>query len=225
MLTTWKPELKRFHDWLIRDTSDYLSMVLHGSVAAGDPWIEGHSDCDIILVYEKDQISHFAGAQAYLKGSKFDDHFHFFPIKKNDFLAPGSGTFAFSNAFRTKVLFGKDILKKKEYPKRAAAGQLFGQEIEKQKASLQIYLVNSHKSVRKMRKEFWKLFKHTFMLLAIKIYAETGTYPKTRGEVIKLLHNPIVLRETWETLHFINDKSKEEILRAGQNLLCYLQAL
>ena len=61
------------------------------------------------------------------------------------------------------------------------------------------------------------------MLLAIKIYADTGKYPPTREEVVKNLKSPPELVLAWQVLHKINEKNKAEILQAAQRLLDYLK--
>ena len=221
----WKQELRKFHTWLSAN-QDYLAMLSHGSIATGDPWIPGFSDYDIIILYKKDQLNNFVKAKAYLEKAKFSDHFHFYPLSEEQLLGRGTNTFGFSNTFRTKLLFGKDVLKRLNLPERKASLQLYQGEIEKEKASLQIFLVNSgYKSVEKIRKEFWTRFKHIFMLLAVKIYAETGDYPKTRKEVVKRLNAPAELVDAWDVLHNLPAKSKEEILKSAQRLLEYIQQL
>ena len=219
----WKPELRKFHVWLSAN-EDYLAMLSHGSIATGDPWIPGFSDYDIIIVYKQDPLNNFIKAKAYLEKAKFSDHFHFYPLSEEQLLGRGTNTFGFSNTFRTKLLFGKDVLKRLNLPERKASLQLYWGEIEKEKASLQIFLVNSgYKGVEKIRKEFWTRFKHIFMLLAIKIYADTGKYPPTREEVVKNLKSPPELVLAWQVLHKINEKNKAEILQAAQRLLDYLK--
>ena len=218
----WKPELRKFHVWLSTN-DDYLAILSHGSVATGDPWIPGFSDYDMIIVYKKDPLNNFIKAKAYLEKEKFSDHFHFYPLSEEQLLGKGTDTFGFSNTFRTKLIFGKDVLKRLNLPERKASLQLYQKDIEKEKARLQIYLVNSYKSVEKTRKDFWRLFKHVFMLLAIKIYADTGKYPPTREEVVKILKSPAELVLAWQVLHKINENSKAEIFQAAQMLLDYLK--
>lgn len=217
----WKPELRKFHVWLSAN-EDYLAMLSHGSTATGDPWIHGLSDYDIIIVYKKDPFQNFLKANAYLKKAKFSDDFHFHPLLQEHLNGQGADTFSFSIKFRTKVLFGKDVLKGVRFPDREAALQSYQKAIEKEVNHLQVFIINSHKSIGKIRKEFWKKFKHIFMLLAIKIYGETGRYPRTRQEIVKILKAP-ELKQTWQVLHHINEKSKAEILQTAQILLDYLK--
>ncbi len=216
--------LKNFHTWL-KKNQDYVAMLSHGSIATNDPWIPGFSDYDITIIYKKDKLENFIKAKAYLKTAKLSDLYHFYPHTITEIQRAGTNTFAFSRVFRTKVLFGKNVLQKQQIPKKKVAQELYNKELENEKLRLQVNLVNNHKSTKKVRKEFWRIFKHIFMILAIRTYAKTGKYPRTREEVVKKMNSPSELQEAWETLHHINRKTKEEIFHTGQRLINWLKTI
>jgi len=199
----------------------YLSMIAVGSVVTGDPYVKGRSDKDIVLIFDRDPVDLFESIEAILGSFSFDESYIFTPIGKKYWGRPDS-KYTFSNAFRSKTLFGKDFVKLAILPSGEEVKKIYSGGLESVYHRILNYLVNSKSwSAEKTRDKFWKQFKHTFMYLAIREYYLTGNYPKTRKEISERLNSKEIWR-MFEVLHSIDSKSKGEIIECARDLVGYL---
>lgn len=216
-------KLEKFHLWLKEHFKDYICMIGTGSFVTGDKWIEGKSDKDIILVFEKPYGNNIFHINDYLKKNSFDEIYLFVPMLKEKYLKSRKHSHDFSGKFRSLVLFGPDIIKNKELPSTEETKTIFLKGIDDVKRRLERVLINeSIWTEKKIKKTLWKLFKHTFMYLAIKYYFENDVYPIKRSDLVNLTKEPI-LKKTLKFLYEINSKKREELLYVAKSLLEYLE--
>jgi len=217
-------KLRKLNDVLVNQFKDYISMTVIGSIATGDPYIEGRSDKDILLIFKNSPKKSLGSIEEILSKMKFNESYNFVPIPKTVFDKAEENKYAFSNRFRSKILFGEDIMKNTKLPPQDSTKEMYEREIEKVIHKLQFGLTNSsHWSVNKVRDKFWKQFKHAFMYLAIKDYYDTQDYPRTRKEITKRIQSKeidIVFR----VLHSIDQQPKGEIIKSARGLLFYLES-
>ncbi len=219
-------ELKDFNKFLEDNFPEYTSMVAIGSFAVGDKWIENRSDKDILLVFncdEKEYKKYLNKINKYLKNKIFGDEYLFVPIPKEYFLKNKDHSHDFSGKFRSKILFGKNIIKHKKIPNKKQTKKIYLVGFEDVRRRTLRDLMNSAVwSKDKIRSSFWKQFKHFFMYLSIKQYYLTNKYPKTRKEVVKQFDNNGELKQILETLNNIDQKSKKDILKNGERIVRFL---
>lgn len=79
-------------------------------------------------------------------------------------------------------------------------------------------------SEEKARDVFWKLFKHSFVYLAIRAYAESGYYPRRRQDIVEHYASE-ELNAALETLNTIDEQPKEKVVSATRGLVEYIQQL
>lgn len=215
-------QLQKFHDWLSENCETYISMVANGSNVTGDTWIEGRSDYDILLVFSNDFRSEFSKVKDHLKRSSFTDDYFFIPFTKEVFLQYHNGTHDFSRKFRTRTLFGQDLISKIQLPTKEQARDVFLSNMWSFMDEFERRLLNAgFWSEKKVRGAFWEIFKNAFMHLQIKSYSETGIYPRTRDELARSLHSS-ELSETLDILKKIDDADKDSIVRVAEKLFRYL---
>ncbi|MBW2996367.1 nucleotidyltransferase domain-containing protein [Candidatus Woesearchaeota archaeon] len=216
------PELKELHDWLESSCPNYISMITVGSYATGDTLIEGRSDNDICLIFNDDFKEYIPKIKEYVLELDFDEEYIISTFEKQDFIGPNGISHDFSHKFRSKVLFGDDFTEEIKLPDRDKIFEIYSNGLKKVKERLKQRLnYGGLWRESKVQKEFWQLFKHTFMHLSIKHYYETGIYPKTRDELVSLLDSPI-LNKTLITLKNINHKNSEEIFNVAYELSDYI---
>ncbi|MBD3259621.1 hypothetical protein GF371_03220 [Candidatus Woesearchaeota archaeon] len=215
-------KLEKLHEWLKTNCNNYISMITVGSTATGDTLIENRSDNDVCLIFQTEFKKDIPKIRKFLREINFEDFYSFTIMKKEVFIGPYNITHDFSHKFRSKVLFGENFISEVELPNREVTLKIFSDGLDKVKERMKNRLFYGELwSDQTVQKEFWKLFKHVFMYLAIKHYYDTGIYPKTRAEVAKLLNSP-ALDRTLITLININHKSHEEIFRIARELIDYL---
>jgi hypothetical protein len=116
----------------------------------------------------------------------------------------------FSGKFRSKTIYGEDIIENKQIPTKEQAKIIYEKGFEDVKQRIERVLTNDW-SEKKIRNMMWKLIKHFFMYQAIKKYVETDTYIKNRKD----LGN----KELLNILNNIDNIPKEELLKAANLLL------
>lgn len=217
-------KLRKLNDLLVNQLEDYISMTATGSVAVEDPYIEGRSDRDILLIFKKSPEKDLSSIEGILDKMQFNNSYNFVPIPKTVFDEVEENKFAFSNRFRSKVLFGEDVMKNVKLPNRDSTKEMYEKGIKEVIHKLQFGLTNStHWSINKVRDKFWKQFKHAFMYLAIKCYYDNQNYPRTREKIVERIQSKEV-NEVFTVLHSIDQQSKEEIIKSARGLLSYLKS-
>lgn len=193
-------------DRFLRESfSDYLSMIAVGSIVTGDP---------AELLKEIENI---------ITPFEFDDSYIFTSLDKNNWGVPCS-KYCFSNAFRSKTLFGEDFVKLARLPPKAEVRKIYLEGLRDIFCNINDSLANLGSwSVEKVRDKFWKQFKHAFMYLAIREFFLTGDYPKTRKEISERLGS-CEIRNMFDVLHSIDSRSKEEIINCAKSLVVYLES-
>jgi len=212
------------NDALATRFSDYVSMIATGSIITGDPFIEGRSDRDILLVFENDPLRDLGDTRRLLTLPTFDESYVFTRIKRSDW-GQADSKYAFSNRFRSKTLFGLDLVPRAQLPDKGTTRRMYLNGLEDVSQKLAIHLDNSvFWSQSKVRDKFWKQFKHAFMFLAVRDYYLTGNYPKTRKELAERLKSSEI-DEAFVVLHSIDQQPKERIECCAKGLVNYLKDL
>lgn len=216
------PKLKNLHNWLNANYEDYTSLIAVGSIAVGDFFINGRSDHDFLLIFKKDPSKINASLEQYLKTAKFEETYLFNPLPRHIFLGPNNSNYAFSNKFRSKTIEGKNIIPEVKLPDKTTTKAIYTNGLEKISRKLSTRITNSPSwKLNKTRDEFWKLFKHSFMNLAIKAYAISGEYPKKRIDIVDF-YSSKELEKTLYVLNSIDNQPKEEIVKTAKMLNTYL---
>ncbi|MBI2146055.1 hypothetical protein HYU22_01810 [Candidatus Woesearchaeota archaeon] len=215
--------LEQLNQWISFKYSDYLSMIAVGSIAVGDTWIERRSDHDILLVFESYPERLASELREHLQNYDFDDSYLFTPLPKEEFIGPLNHSYDFSHKFRSKTLYGVDLISEVKLPLKEVTRALYENGLERVTRRMEHRLANaSFWSDAKVRDVFWRLFKHSFMNLAIKAYANSGSYPQRRKDVVEY-YAAAELHGALETLNTINNLPKEAIISAADKLIGYLR--
>lgn len=218
-------QVNSFHNFINDNCKNYVCIIAIGSIATGDCLIPGRSDSDFLLIFDNPLESDFTLVKSYLDKGLFDDTYNFVIFNKEDFLKNRNHSHDFSGKFRSKVIFGEDILPLKELPEREAAFKIYTQGLLDVKTRLARVIFNSGGySDQKVRDVLWKQFKHAFMYLAIKVFLDSGLYPKTRNDIVKFLDSN-TLELTLDSLINIDNKEKKELIFVAEELLIYLNSL
>jgi hypothetical protein len=177
-------KIVQLHGALKLQIEPYVGLYETGSLTAGDPWVEGRSDRDILIVIEgvigNPCIETIAGQ---LDSIGFNDTYLFNPAPKHAFLGTHSDH-DIAMKFRGTTLFGPDLIAEKETPTRAFAEQWALGGLRQMAGKLRIRVLNSGCwSVEHLRDDIYFLLKQTLLFLADKKYADTGHYPRRREDV------------------------------------------
>lgn len=216
-------KLRGLNDDLAQEFQDYISMIAVGSIVTGDPYIEGRSDKDILLMFNNDPTRNIENIGKLITKTSFDDSYVFVALPQKAFGLANS-KYAFSNRFRSKTLFGEDLIPLSKLPNEEVIQKTYEKGLESVTHQLNNNLINSGIwSTEKIRDSFWKQFKHAFMYLAIKSYHQTGEYPQARKDVADKLQSPEV-NDVWNTLHSIDQQPKETIIDSAKGLVSYLSS-
>jgi len=214
-------QLMKFDEKLRSFSKEYLSMVAVGSIVTGDPYIQGRSDKDIVLIFNTDPLNLIKNLEQVVKESDFDESYVFTPIPKSEFGNPDS-KYTFSNKFRSKTLFGEDFVATAKLPEKKKINEIYMKGLTSTSHQIYNHIINSGIwSKEKVSHEFWKDFKHVFMYLAIREYYITEDYPKTRKEIAQRL-NISEINETFNILHSIDNQPKEKIVICAKDLMKYI---
>jgi hypothetical protein len=218
-------ELEQVHNFLKDNFQEYISLIAIGSITNDDNWIEGRSDKDILIMFESFPNNHIQKINNFLKTTNFDDVYTFVPMLKNYWIPNRKHSHDFSGRFRSKTIYGIDLIPEKQIPSKEDAFNIYSKGLEDVKNRITRTLVNEGIwSEKKIRNVFWKLFKHTFMHLAIKHYYQTENYPNSRNKIVETINEP-VLKETLDFLNDIDNREKKDIVNIGTKLLNYLNSL
>jgi hypothetical protein len=217
--------LFKLHEQLSSSSKNYVCLVAIGSIATRDQWIEGRSDKDILVIFEKITKKDIDNLKNYINKLDFDDTYLFNPFPKEFFIKKRNNSHDFSGKFRSKILYGKDILNDVELPNKEVTIKIYKEGLTNLQIRLNVRVLNSSFwSLKKTRDTFWKLFKHAFMNLAIKIYCDKENYPKTRKEIVNI-YNSKDLSFVLNILNNIDKSGKKEIIMAAEKLNNFLENL
>lgn len=215
--------LQTLHERILSTDTTYTSMMLVRSQAVGEPFVEGRSDYDIVLSFDvynsriQDSLSNF------LRGLPFDDSYLFTPLAQGDFVGPLISTHDFSHRFRSRVLFGDDLVPITKLPSLEDSWDIYHKGILRTRRRLEHRLAHiDFWSLDKCRGEFWKLFKHSLMYLAVRAYCESGSYPRSRGDIVDYFCDERIVDVACK-LYGINTASKKKMLSAGVGIVEFLR--
>ena len=122
--------LNQFHKWITENCDNYVSMVLIGSVATGDQWIDGRSDIDILIIFENLENNQKEKIKDYLLKADFNDVYTFVPMTKEYWLNNKNHSHDFSGKFRSKIIFGENIIDQKQIPNKETAFKIYNAGLE-----------------------------------------------------------------------------------------------
>ena len=108
-------KLSVLNDLLVKKCKGYISMIATGSIAVGDPWIEGRSDRDILLIFGGNPSGNLLKMRDICASLYFDDSYNFTSMPRKAF-GLSTSKYALSNRFRSKTLFGKDLVPLSQLP-------------------------------------------------------------------------------------------------------------
>jgi len=199
-------------------------MIAIGSTVTGDPYIEGRTEDDILLIFNEDPLKEMSLIEKILKKSKFEERYAFSPKPKAEF-GNAESKYSFSDAFRSKTLHGEDLVSQAKLPDKEKTKEIYSNGLKEVKNELYNLILNSKFwTTKKMEDKSWKQFKNLFMYLAIREYSLSGDYPKTRNEISRRLDS-ISIEGAFNVLHSINNQSKKEIVKCARDVIGYLDRI
>jgi hypothetical protein len=218
-------KLLRLHRWLERDAEEYCGIYDIGSVASGDPWIDGRSDRDIMIVFDGLLAPKFRERIApRLPLLGFNDKYTFNLARKDGFLGTHSH-YDIAIKFRGQVVYGDDLIAAKETPTREFAGSLGQAGLRAMTPRIQVRLLNARSwSLERLRHELYVYLKLMFLHLADRHYATTGIYPARRRQVADAYGSP-ELRRVAGQLRKIDQLDTQALIGIGQLAVSFLQKL
>lgn len=159
--------------------SNLISVLITGTGAIEQDFVEGYSDYDIALVvHQKSKDVQKAVGQLLL-----DDRF-LINIITPDQLELDSGLWPFSDKFRTKCLYGKDLVSRVELPSSSASKARLKAFIIIQENKLFSRVANVRFwSEGKIKKEAYVILKHVLLSYSIYHFLKNGVFPKSRKEI------------------------------------------
>jgi hypothetical protein len=177
-------KLRCLQSLLQLDVERYVGLYETGSLTAGDPWVEGRSDRDIVIVIDGQITGEGVRAiSRQLEAVGFTDTYLFNIARRRGFLRTHSDR-DIAMKFRGSTLFGEDLLAQKEAPSRAFAEYWAQAGLRTLPGKLRIRVLNAPCwSVEHLRDDVYFLLKQTFLFLAARRYADTGHYPRRRLDV------------------------------------------
>jgi hypothetical protein len=218
-------KVQGLHEWLARSIAEYDGLYEAGSVAVGDPWVDGRSDREIAIVMGgtidsqiRDQI------QRQLAAHEFTDTYLFNLISRRGFLRV-TGHHDIAMKFRGQVLFGRDLLAPKETPSREFAHGFARDRRRLLVAQLSIRVLNARIwSIEHLRDDLYAELKLMFLCLADRSYAEFGYYPRRRLDVADAYQSED-LRRIATSLVQIDQIDKDELIETARTAITVLQRL
>lgn len=220
-----REHLNSLNDWLKDNWSTYRSMIEGGSVAAGDPLIEGRSDWEIAIVADEISPENLNSLGTFLTSLPQDDRIELVYRITDKLLSPSNDLHYLTGKFRSKTLFGEDLISRIPTPDKDIVEKAWRDGLKKVVGQIDKYLVNSSIwSDEKIRKQFRTVFKNIFMFLQMKAWCEYGTFPISRQDTVDMYKSP-ELKQVWDTLHEINFKGRGVILQTAEQIKQYLNEL
>lgn len=214
-------KLKALYKLLKKNREDYISMIGVGSTITGDPYIEGRTNKDVLLTFNKDYREEASLIEAIVKKFKFEQNYTFTPILKEDF-GRADSKYSFSDKFRSKTLYGEDLVNQAKLPDKEKGREMYSNGFKDLKDKLNNIILNSSNwPSEKVRNKSWEQLKHVFMYLAIKEYYLSGEYPRTRNEVVNKLDSRSI-EEAFMVLHSIDMQPKRRIIKCARDVINYL---
>jgi hypothetical protein len=173
-------------------------------------------------MFKNNPIQHLSRIEKILTSMNFDESYAFTPLRRDDF-GRSDSKYTFSNRFRSKTLFGRDLVQFSFLPESEVIRSMYMSGLKETMNKMNNCLINSGNwSEAKVRDIMWKQFKHTFMYLAIKEYYETRKYPVTRKDLVERLKSPEI-NKTFDILHSIDAQPKDKIIDCSRELTKYIQ--
>lgn len=220
-----KAPMESFIAWLESDLTHFVSLVEEGSTVTGDPWQEGYSDFDITIVVTTDEDSEMAAVYKWLKHNPFPDQYLFGPRLAHEFIH-GSTLNDLSMKFRACTIAGEDLVAQKDVPDCETAFQigtdgLKGAEIRYKRRLLNL----AHWSEEHCQKANYPLFKDFFVLLAARIYGQTGTYPTARADVAAIINPVFSITTLLEVTNDISHANKADQMEAFKTAIEFIRSL
>lgn len=217
-----RENLDQLNSWLKKNWPSYRAMIEGGSVAAGDPLIEGRSDWEIAIVADEINPEGLASLGEFLKTLPQDDRVELVYRITSKLLSPSNDLHYLTGKFRSKTLFGEDLIERIPFPDKDLVEKAWKDGLIKVLGQIDKYLVNaSIWSDEKVRKQFRPIFKNIFMFLQMKAWCEDGEYPVTRQNVVDRYHSE-ELQKMWNTLHSINETNSQDILDTARLASLYI---
>lgn len=195
-----------------------ISVLITGTGAVPEDFIEGISDYDIALVI----IDKSKKVQELVSEFELGDNF-LLNIITADQLELDSGLWPFNDKFRTKCLYGKDLVARVELPSSSAAKARLKTFIQIQENKLFSRVANFRFwSEEKVKKESYSLIKHILFAYSIYYFLKRGIFLRSRQDIYKdgseaakqlavLLHNWLQVKKEHiiENIHSIENVVKE----------------
>jgi hypothetical protein len=218
-------KLRGLHDWLQLRIEPYVGLFEAGSLAAGDVWVEGRSDRDVLILVDGRLLPKAEGMiSAQLVRIGFSDSYLFYLSQKQRFLRTQSDQ-DISMKFRGVALFGEDLLPQKETPSRAFAERWAAAGLRPMPARFRIRALNGgFWSEQRLRDELYNDLKRMFMFLADKHFAATGHYPRRRTDVADA-YRSTGLRELAQSLVAIDLADRRGLIATAELAVGVLQEL
>lgn len=215
-------ELKKVHKAAISQFSDYKCMIAIGSIATSDFFVKGRSDYDILLIFENDFSNRLDAIKIIFETVSFNDSILLVPLLKSDFLDNHSHSHDFSHKFRSKTLFGDNIIPLKKLPTIQQSKRIVAKGYLEVKNRLIRTVINgNHWSTKKVREMLYREFKHIIMYLAIHQYVKTGIYSIDRKEVTKREKDDRLVKIS-ESLNKMNTQKKAILLDQSRAVLDWI---
>jgi hypothetical protein len=218
-------KLRRLHGWLRLYLERYVGLYETGSVPAGDPWVEGRSDRDILIVVDGQITSEGVEAiSGQLEVVGFTDTYLFNIARRHGFLRTHSDH-DIAMKFRGATLFGEDLLAQKEAPSRVFAERWAEAGLRTMPGKLRIRVMNAPCwSAERLRDDIYFLLKQMFLFLAARSYANTGHYPRRRFDVADA-YSSVELRELARDIVTIDRADKASLTESATSAIKALHAL
>lgn len=217
-----RENLDQLNSWLKENWPSYRAMIEGGSVAAGDPLIEGRSDWEIAIVADEINPGNLASLGKFLKTLPQDDRVELVYRVTSKLLSPSKDLHYLTGKFRSKILFGENLIERIPFPDKDLVEKAWKDGLKKVLGQIDKYFVNaSIWSAEKIRKQFRPVFKNIFMYLQMKAWCENSEYPITRQNVVDRYQSE-ELQKMWGTLHNINETSSQEILDTAKLVNSYI---
>lgn len=113
-----RENLEQLDTWLNANWPNYRSMIEGGSVAAGDPQIEGRSDWEIAIVADKISDEDMAKLHDFLATFPQDDRVELVYRITDQLLSHSDDMHYLTGKFRSKTLYGENLIDKIPLPSR-----------------------------------------------------------------------------------------------------------